>query len=76
MNHNDFTWSKNIVSNQSKPWAYFSFNNGFGYVEPKNYFIFDNVGKSLMEESGKNDSILYQKGKALEQMTFGDYLGR
>jgi phosphoglycerol transferase MdoB-like AlkP superfamily enzyme len=71
-----FTWSKNIMSNQTKPWAYFSFNNGFGYIEPKNYFIFDNVGKSIMEENEKHDNILYQRGKAFVQMSFGDYLGR
>jgi phosphoglycerol transferase MdoB-like AlkP superfamily enzyme len=71
-----FTWSKNIMSTASKPWAYFSFNNGFGYIEPKNYFIFDNVGKSVIEENEKHDSILYKRGKAFVQMSFGDYLGR
>ena len=76
MNNNAFSWSKNIMSDQSKSWAYFSFNNGFGFVEQKQYFIFDNVGKSVMEENKISDSTLYQKGKALEQMSFGDYLGR
>jgi len=76
MNNNAFSWSKNIMSDQSKPWAYFSFNNGFGFVEPKQYFIFDNVGKSVLEESNISDSTLYQKGKALEQKSFGDYLAR
>jgi phosphoglycerol transferase MdoB-like AlkP superfamily enzyme len=71
-----FTWSKNIMSNQSKPWAYFSFNNAFGYIEPKNYFIFENVGKIIMEENEKHDNILYQSGKAVEQISYGDYLGR
>lgn len=71
-----FTWSKNIMSNQSKPWAYFSFNNGFGYIESKNYFIFDNVGKTSIEENEKHDNNLYQSGKAFVQMSFGDYLGR
>ena len=76
MNNNAFSWSKNIMCDQSKPWAYFSFNNGFGFVEPKQYFIFDNVGKSVIEESKISDSNLYQKGKAVEQMSFGDYLAR
>jgi hypothetical protein len=76
MNNNAFSWSKNIMCDQSKPWAYFSFNNGFGFVEQKQYFIFDNVGKSVIEESKISDSNLYQKGKAVEQMSFGDYLGR
>ena len=71
-----FTWSKNIMSDQSKTWAYFSFNNGFGYIEPNNYFIFDNVGKSIMEENEKHHNILYKRGKAFQQLSFGDYLGR
>lgn len=76
MNYNDFSWSKNIMNDQSKPWAYFCFNNGFGFVEQKQYFIFDNVGKSVMEENEKHDGILYQSGKVLQQMSFGDYLDR
>jgi phosphoglycerol transferase MdoB-like AlkP superfamily enzyme len=71
-----FSWSKNIMSNQSKTWAYFSFNNGFGYIESKKYFIFDNVGKTIIEENKKHDNILYQRGKAMVQKSFGDYLGR
>ena len=76
MSYESFKWSKNLLSDQSNKWAYFSFNNGFGYVQPNNYFIFDNVGKSIMEENGSLLPADLNTGKAIEQKTFADYLSK
>ena len=76
MPYESFKWSKNLLSDQSNKWAYFSFNNGFGYVQPNNYFIFDNVGKSIMEENGNLLPADLNTGKAIEQKTFADYLSK
>ena len=76
MPYESFKWSKNLLSDQSNKWAYFSFNNGFGYVQPNNYFIFDNVGKSIMEENGSLLPADLNTGKAIEQKTFADYLSK
>lgn len=73
---NSFTFSKDFTKNDSRHWAYFSFNNGFGFVQDGRYFIFDNVGKQVIEQAGNitDDDIL--KGKALQQKTMADYLSR
>ncbi|HPH84879.1 MAG TPA: sulfatase-like hydrolase/transferase [Ferruginibacter sp.] len=71
---NPFPWSKNLLGNPLKQWAYFSFNNGFGYVEPGSYFIFDNVGKRMIEQKGPVPETMIRKGKAMQQESFGDYL--
>ena len=76
MPYDAFKWSKNLLSDHSNKWAYFSFNNGFGYVQPNNYFIFDNVGKSIMEENGSLLPADLNTGKAIEQKTFADYLSK
>ncbi len=74
LTNTNFKWSKNMLSEQSKQWAYFSFNNGFGFVQPKKYLIFDNVGKSTIEQSEHIDILDINAAKALQQKTFEDYL--
>jgi phosphoglycerol transferase MdoB-like AlkP superfamily enzyme len=71
---NPFTWSKNLLANEINQWAYFAFNNGFGFVLPGRYFIYDNVGKSVMEQSGPVTDSDIRKGKAMQQESFADYL--
>jgi len=74
--HENYKWSKDILSKQTSQWAYFSFNNGFGFVEPENYFIFDNVGKSIIEHKREMNSTEINIGKSLQQNTFADYLSK
>ncbi len=69
-----FQWSRSLLGNQQNRWAYFCFNNGFGYVEPGKYFLFDNVGKQVIEQSGQITEQDINKGKSLQQETFDDYL--
>ncbi|MDB5202380.1 MAG: sulfatase [Ferruginibacter sp.] len=69
-----FNWSKNLLDSTSKPWAYFSFNNGFGYATPAGQFIFDNVGKLLVTKEGLVTDVDIRNGKAMQQLTFQDYL--
>lgn len=71
-----FTWSKNILDSSSKAWAYFCFNNGFGFVNANNNIVFDNVGKKMMEQSSNTNQQIIDTGKAIQQLTFQDYLNR
>lgn len=72
----DFVWSKNMLDATATQWAYFSFNNGYGFVQPGNYFIFDNVGKKSIEQSGNLSEEEIKKGKAIQQLSFQDYLNK
>ena len=71
-----FNWSKNLLDSSIHQWAYFSFNNGFGYVEPGKYLIFDNVGKMIIEKQGNISGQDIKKGKAIQQLSFQDYLDK
>ncbi len=72
----DFVWSRNLLDSSSKQWAYFNFNNGFGFVQPGGYYIFDNVGKKTMEGSQNTSEQEMKKGKAIQQLSFQDYLDK
>ncbi len=73
---NLFPFSKNIFDTTVKPWAYFSFNNGFGFMQPQQQFVFDNVGKQLIIKNGKVSEIDINAGKAMQQFSFQDYIDK
>ena len=74
--YQSFKWSKNLLDSSTHPWAYFSFNNGFGFVQPGKSLLYDNVGKRIMEKNGSITEQDINRGKALEQITFQDYLNK
>jgi phosphoglycerol transferase MdoB-like AlkP superfamily enzyme len=71
-----FPFSKNILDTNSLSWAYFSFNNGFGFVQPGKAFVFDNVGRQVISRQGNISEGDIEAGKAMQQQTFQDYLDR
>jgi phosphoglycerol transferase MdoB-like AlkP superfamily enzyme len=71
-----FPFSKNILSEKSRAWAFFSFNNGFGFVDSAGRVVFDNVGKQLiLKEGGAGESEI-EAGKAMMQYVYDDFLGK
>lgn len=77
MDYKKYDWSKNLLDSTINPWAYFSFNNGFGFMNSsKNYFIFDNTGKIIIEKSSHFGSSLLNAGKAMQQLSFQSYLDK
>lgn len=71
-----FTWSRNILDSSVKPLGYFSFNNGFGFVEEGKYFVFDNQGKIIIEKQGAVSTADIKKGQAILQASFQDFLDK
>lgn len=69
-----FSWSKDFSHPFSPKWAYFLFNNGFGFVEPNSSFLFDNIGNKIGASEGKVSKLSIDKGKALQQGTYLYYL--
>ena len=56
----EFTWSKNLLNPYSKPFAFFSWDNGMGFIDSGQCVTFDNVGKMILynnntKNTGTND---------------------
>lgn len=65
----EFTFSKNLFSNNAPEYAFYDFNDGYGYVTPKEVVVYDNKGQIyLREESLTGDSIDTQTPKAILQV--------
>jgi hypothetical protein len=75
-NADKFMWSKNLFQSGRTPFAFYSFNNGFGFMKTNGNFTFDNVGQIDMEKKGiitENDKRI---GRAYQQSLFDDFLSR
>jgi phosphoglycerol transferase MdoB-like AlkP superfamily enzyme len=71
---NIFPFSKNILDDATKEWAFFTFNNGFGFVDTTGRLVFDNVGKLPIQQDGKIGPKEIEAGKILQQFTYQDFL--
>lgn len=71
-----FTFSKNLLDPSAKDFAFFDFSDGFGFVTPNNYEVYDNqMGKFLRidDSSSKADTL---SGKAYLQKIAKDFHSR
>ncbi len=69
-----FPFSKNSLDPSTKPWAFFSFNNGFGFVDSSGRLVFDNVGKMPIKEDGNIGPKEIEAGKAMQQFVYDDFI--
>jgi len=76
INNNSFKWGVNMANTDRQSHAYFSFNDGFGFVQNDKYYIFENVGKKVIEQEGDNDIADFNAGKAMQQNIFQEYLDK
>ncbi len=71
-----FRWSKNLLDTTARQFAFYIFNDGFGYITPKGAITFDNVSKKAIYKDGNADIEQLNKGKAYMQLSFEDFLKR
>lgn len=73
---NKFKWSKDLLDSSAKPFAFYCFNNGFGYVTPKGVVTMDNISKKVIYKKGNVDSNDINNGKAYMQFSYQNFLNR
>ena len=71
-----FKWSKDLLDSSAQPFAFYSFNDGFGFVTPTGIVTMDNVSKKVIYEKGNVDSTDINNGKAYMQFSYQDFLNR
>jgi phosphoglycerol transferase MdoB-like AlkP superfamily enzyme len=72
----NYKYSKNIFDSTSAEWAFFTFNDGFGFVDKSSSILFDNVGKQIIAGKINPDFSNLNKGKALQQKLYEDYMNK
>ncbi len=77
LKYDKFKWSKNIFDkNYQSPWAFYTFDEGFGYLKNKDKIVFDiKLNKLIISTNNKVlDDSLSKEGKALLQKLLDDYI--
>lgn len=72
--HEEFRFSKNILTHE--PFAFYTFGNGFAYIDSTGYSVYDNESNRVIQESdAQQREQRLEKGRAILQTLYDD-LGR
>jgi len=69
-----FPFGKNVFDSTSKHWAFFTYNDGIGFVTDSSRLLFDNTGKRVVFEEGKTNKEQEKIAKGLMQKLYTDFL--
>lgn len=71
-----FLWNKDLLDSSARSFAFYSFNDGFGFVTPSGTVTMDNVSRKVIYKIGVVDSSEIDCGKAYMQLSYQDFLNR
>jgi phosphoglycerol transferase MdoB-like AlkP superfamily enzyme len=71
-----FPFGKDLFSDEAKSFAFYSYNDGFGFVTDSSSVAFDNKPRTVVEQAGSHPEAAEENGKAFLQVLFEDYLKR
>lgn len=72
----DFPFAKDLLSKESNSFAFYAFNEGFGFITDSSRYIYDHkLGKPVINE-GNDPESAGKFGKAYLQSLYDDYLRR
>ena len=75
--YEDFPFSRNVLApNYTKPFAYYTFNDGFGFIDSTGSTVVDNVSGRVLEDVPTPSPLRQRLGRALLQMTHDDLARR
>lgn len=72
----NFKWGRNLLDSSGQAFAFYNFNNGFGWVSSKGFVTVDNVSGRVIHHSPDYDTSWVRLGKAYMQFSYQDYLRR
>ena len=72
----DFEWSRDLLAPHARPFAYYSYTDGFGVVSPAGTVSFDNVSRREISRDAKVPNEQLLQGQAFEQISWIDFLRR
>ncbi|OAV65306.1 Lipoteichoic acid synthase 1 [Bacteroidales bacterium Barb6] len=76
----EFAFGKDIFDPACPHYAFYTYNNGFGFIDSTGISVYDNEGEKVLAETaeaaGEGSLLRVQKGKALLQTLYDDLGGR
>ena len=72
----EFPFSKDLLSNGSRSFAFFTFNEGFEFITDSSKYVYDHKPGRAVLTSGKEPEAAGNAGKAYLQVLYDDFLKR
>jgi phosphoglycerol transferase MdoB-like AlkP superfamily enzyme len=72
----NFNFGKDLLSAESKSFAFYTYNEGFAFFTDSSKVIYDQKLKKTVLNEGKDPVYAEKAGKAYLQVLFNDYLKR
>ncbi len=69
----DFVFSKNLLGHPVTNFAFYIFNDGYGYLDSERYFVYDNPGRQYLVEEGPIEESHRMAAKAYIQKLYMEY---
>jgi len=71
-----FPFGKDLLDDESSSFAYYAFNEGFGFVTDSSAVAYDHKLRKPVLQEGLNPDLAEKSGKSFLQVLFNDYLKR
>jgi len=75
MNKN-YPFSKDLFARESQSFAFYTFNDGWGFITDTLVQVFDNINHRLIIEEGEGKSKTPFQGSVYLQSTYQDFLNK
>ena len=72
----NFRFGKDLLSTDSRSFAFYSFNEGFAFITDSSKVIYDHKLKAPVMIQGLNPQVAETDGKAFLQVLYNDYMTR
>ncbi|MEO7966105.1 MAG: hypothetical protein ABIT38_19555, partial [Gemmatimonadaceae bacterium] len=69
-------WGKDLLRDGEPGFAYFAYRDGFAFIDKRGWVVYDVASGHLVDQGGDGAAVQTQRGLALLQSTFDDFLMR
>lgn len=76
MSHAAYRWGRDLLAPGARSFAYFSYIDGFGYVDEAGRLVYDPVSGRVTQRAGRADSAELRAGLAILRESFQAYIGQ
>jgi phosphoglycerol transferase MdoB-like AlkP superfamily enzyme len=76
LSHASYKWGKNLLAADVQPFAFFSYLDGFGWVDAHGRLVYSYNTHQVMQHTPNADERAVRAGEAYQRLTYQDFLGR
>jgi len=74
--HAQYKWGKNLLAADVRPFAFFSYLDGFGWVDARGRIVYGYNTRQVMQRTPGADQREVRAGEAYQRLTYQDFLAR